>query len=504
MMKKTSLLLPVVALLVIPSCNSGKLNLEKNAPDYSDSKGEFITFGYASPTNGNYYVDGTTVYTGENYQTVERYREYKEAGLNTMMLQYEDRFPLTGETEFSTSHCKELMDLCVEAGIERCIITDNRFRTLSGSETPIVGSGAEFSTQAELNVYVAEAINDYHDHPAFYGLLLVDEPRYYQLDAFGAVYKAIKAYDPNIYIESNLLPYSEGEDARKRYSPDWETMTQEEAYVDYLERYFKAAESEKVLMDDYPFRLRNNNEIIKDGFFKGIQILANYCHDHNLIFETVAQSMGGKNGGTPAWSMPTLPTLEWQLNNYMSMGSEKFAFFTYWRKVSNSTTGEWFNDGESFMTSDGHRTSVYYNAQTVLREMQAFAPVILNFKYQASKSLAAEPVAFPISYADMKDMDFALFTNDDVTVQEGKMVTMYELYDKEKDNYMYSVMNAMDPRLYSIEKDLTLEYSIDFGSKYNAVEVYYRGNKKLVALNKGVYTSMLDAGYAEYLIPYKA
>ena len=104
-MKKANLLLPVITLLVLPSCSSGKIILEKNAPDYSDAKGEFITFGYASPTNGNYYVDGTTIYTGENYQTVERYKEYKEAGLNTMMLQYEDRFPLSGETDFNTSHC---------------------------------------------------------------------------------------------------------------------------------------------------------------------------------------------------------------------------------------------------------------------------------------------------------------------------------------------------------------------------------------------------------------
>lgn len=503
-MKKTKLLLPIVALLILPSCSGGKINLEKNAPDYSSATGEFITYAYASPTNGNYYIDGVTYNTGENYQTAERYREYKEAGLNTMMIQWEDRYPLAGETDFNSSHAKHLMDLCVEAGIERCIITDDRFRSLSGKETPIVGGGADFATQSELNKYVADAIKDYINHPAFYGVLLIDEPRYYQLDAFGAVYKAIKAYDPNIYIESNLLPYTEGEEARKRFSPDWASMTQKEAYLDYLDRYAKATNSEKVLMDDYPFRYRSNNEVIKDGFFKGIQILANYCHDNNLIFETVAQSMGGKNNGNPAWSMPTLPTLEWQLNNYMSMGSEKFAFFTYWRKVSNSTTGEWFNDGESFVTSDGHKTSVYYNAQTVLREMQALAPVILQFDYQASKSLSAEPVAFPIDYAEMEDMDFALFKNEDVTLQEGRVATLYELKDETNDRYMYSIMNAMDPRLYSVEKDLTMDFSINFGSKYNAAAVYYRGNRKLVALDKGVYTSNLDAGYAEYIIPYKA
>ncbi len=499
-MKKNIILLSVVTLMSLSSC--GGVDLEKNAPDYSSSKGEFITYGYASPTNGNYSVDGVTINTGENYQTVERYKEYKEAGLNTMMLQWEDRFPLSGETEFATSHCKHLMDLTYEAGIERCIITDDRFRSLSGKETPIIGN--EFGSQAELNAYVAEAIKDYIDHPAFYGLLLIDEPRYYQLDSFGAVYKAIKAYDPNIYIESNLLPFTVGETARERFSPDWQTMTDEEAYVDYLERYMKVTGAEKILMDDYPFRVRGNSEIIKDAFFKGIQILANYCNEHNLRFETVSQSMGGKNNGNRTWSMPTLPCLEWQLNNYMSMGSQVFAFFTYWRKVSNRTDGEWFNDGESFVTSDGHLTSVYYNAQTVLREMQAFAPVILNFQYQASKSIAEEPVAFPIDYATMDDMDFALFTNDDITLQEGRMLTLYELKDETNDRYMYSVMNAMDPRLYSVEKDLTAEFSINFGNKYNAVEVYYRGVKKLVALNNGVYSSKLDAGYAEYLIPYNA
>ena len=499
-MKKNIVLLSMISLMSLASCSG--VDLEKNAPDYSSSKGEFMTFAYAGPTNGNYYIDGVTINTGEDYQTPERYKEYKEAGLNTVMLQYEDRYPLAGETEFAASHCKKLMDYIQEAGIERAIITDERLRTLSGKETPIIGD--EFSSQAELNTYVADLIKEYENHPVFYGLLLIDEPRYYQLDSYGAIYKAIKAYNPDIYIESNLLPLTVGEVARERYSPDWANMSDEEAYTDYLGRYMKLTGAEKILMDDYPFRVSGNSEIIKASFFKGIQIIANYCRDHNLRFETVSQSMGGRNNGNRAWSMPTLPCLEWQLNNYMSMGSQVFSFFTYWRKVSNKTDGEFFNDGESFMTSDGHRTSVYYNAQTVLNEMQALAPVILNYKYQASKTIAAEPVAFPIDYAAMEDMDFSLFTNDDVTLQEGRMLALYELKDETNNRYMYSVMNAMDPRLYSVEKDLTAEFSINFGNKYNAVEVYYRGVKKLVALNNGVYSSKLDAGYAEYLIPYNA
>jgi hypothetical protein len=69
---------------------------------------------------------------------------------------------------------------------------------------------------------------------------------------------------------------------------------------------------------------------------------------------------------------------------------------------------------------------------------------------------------------------------------------------------MYMMENLLDPRLFSDEDNLNMKFSINFGSKFNAVEVYYRGNKKLVALDNGVYSSSLDAGYAEFLIPYKA
>ena len=492
-------------LLSVTSC--GKTDITHNAPNYSKSTGEFITFGYASPTNGTYYIDGIPISTGENYQTAERYREYKEAGLNTMMLQWEDRYPLAGETDFDSSHCKHLMDLCVEADIERCIITDSRVRDLSIGDKQIIGPNCQFASQEELNEYVANCIRDYYDHPVFYGLLLRDEPFYQHLEAFGQVYQAVKAFDPNIFIEANLLPYTIGDQQKQRYTPDWESMTSEEAYQDYLLRFLNYSHADKILMDDYPFRNNGNYDIIKDNYFEGIQILANFCKEHNLALEAVGQAFGGAIGGRRRWSMPTLPTMEWQYNHFMSMGIKTYSFYTYWRKVSNSTAsdGEWFNDGESFVTSDGHKTSVYYNAQTLLNEMQAFAPVIMNFEYRSSKTIAHEPVAYPIAYSEIKDMKFAKLKNSNVKLQEGCVCFMTELYDKTHKNYMYMMENIMDPRLFDpSEDDLNMKFSINFGSDYNAVEVYYRGVKKLVPLKDGVYSSSLDAGYAEFLIPYKA
>ena len=502
-MKKLLLLLPM---LLVTSCGEGSIDLTKNAPDYSSSTGQFITFAYASPTNGTYYIDGTPVSTGENYQTAERYREYKEAGLNTMMIQWEDRYPLAGELTFKGSHCEHLMDLCVEAGIERCIITDSRVRDLSIGDKQIIGPGCQFANQTELNEYVASCIKDYYDHPVFYGLLLRDEPYYQHLEAFCQVYQAVKAFDKNIYIESNLLPFTVGETARKRFSPEWESMTDEEAYQDYLTRYLENSHAEKILMDDYPFRYNGQYEVIKTNYLLGIQTLANFCRDHDLALEIVGQAFGGKVGSRRAWSMPTLPCLEWQYNYFMSMGVKTFSFYTYWRKVANSTAsdGEWFNDGESFVCSNGEKTSVYYNGQMLLSEMQAFAPVISNFKYKASKTMSSEPIAYPISYADINEMDLTLLKEEDITLSEGRLCAINELYDETNNRYMYMMQNILDPRLFSAEDDLNMKFSINFGEDYNAVAVYYRGNRRLVPLDKGVYSSSLDAGYAEFLIPYKA
>ena len=502
-------------MLTITSCNKEKIvDVKHNAPDYSGYSHQFMTFGYASPTNGTYYIDGSPISTGEDYQTVERYREYKEAGLNTMMLQLEDRYPLPGEVTFEGSHGKYLMDLCVEAGIENCIITDSRIQPLSTGNSQIIGPGCQFADQDELNEYVRECMADYIEHPAFYGLLLRDEPFWQHLEAFGQVYQAVKAaehfykeagiyHKDQIYIEANLLPYTLGDEQKQRYTPDWQSMTSMEAYQDYLNRFLNSSHADKVLMDVYPFTMSGGSETMKSNYFEGVQILANFCKEHGLRFEGVAQSFGGKNNGIRRWSMPTISTVSWQLNHFMSMGMQTFAFFTYWRKVSNKTDGEWFNDGESFMTSDGQRTSVYYDVQTILNEMQTFAPVISNFSYCANKTIIVEPVVFPTNFAAEENMPFTKLKDKNITIQEGRMCSMSELYDKANKRYMYTVENIMDPRFIAYD-DLTMEFSLKFGDEYNAVEVYYRGEKRLVPLKNGVYKSKLDAGYAEYLIPYKA
>ncbi len=499
-MRKSKCILAIASLGVISlaSCQAAPLDLEGKAPDYSSKSGEFITFAYASPTDGSYTENGIAMSTGEDYRTVERYREYKEAGLNTMLIQGND--PYNGE-DFATSQLKKNMDMCLEAGISRCIVFDSRIQKLSASQTSLIGEGAKYATQEELNEYVSDCMKDYSEHDAFYGVMILDEPTYKELPAFGEIYKAIKA-NKDCYIEANLLPFSENDVSR--YTDKYASMSSEEAYQAYLDKYIECAAPDKILMDSYPMRYDGTSYSIFSTHLRGLQMLANTAKRHGIAFEAVAQTYGATTNGAYKMATPTFSSMEWQMNAYMGFGVETFGYFTYWRKQNNSLSGEWFTDGTSYITQYGEKTNLYYAMQTISEEMQDFAPVITNFDYSASSSFVFAPVAYPTGFANMEEEEFALFDKDDITANSGSVALVTELEDKSNDQKMYMVMNALDPDYKKDDQNIVMDYKIDFGTEYNAVAVYYRGERYLKELDNGVYSSSLDAGYAEYIMPFKA
>ena len=507
-------------LIALTGCDllkGASIDMIKNAPDYTNKEGEFMTFGYTPPTNGKWYENGLEMSTGEDYRTVERYREYKEAGLNVLMLQSEDAYDYG--TPFEESQLKIRMDDAQRAGLEKVIVCDNRLYNLCNSDQPVVGDEGviltingkdfqggirQFKTQKALNEYVADIIDDYYNHDVFYGVLLRDEPFHQHLLNYGYTYQAVKAFDNNIYIEGNLNPYNSDEKARFRYSPYWETQTSEEAYKWYVNYYLDCSGAEKVLMDSYPILGESNAPYLKEDHLRGCQMIADICKQRGVKFEAVAQTFGGTSSGKRLWAAPDVATMQWQMNTYMGFGVQTFGYFTYWRKVwnNNQAGGEWFNDGESFITTDGQKTSLYYIMQGLHKEMQKFAPVISSFKYSASKTYAHEPCLYPTNYLNIKDEKLALVK--DFECDQGDTALITELKDKSNMQYMYMVMNAMNPRYKADDNDIVMDYSIDFGPSFNAVEVYYRGKRNLYPLDNGVYKSTLDAGYAEYIMPYKA
>ncbi len=505
------------------SSSGGGQNNEyfKNAPDYSSSDKSISLYTYAPPGDGIYTIDGKPYQiTDEDgkpvtFQTVEKYQEYKDCGFDVIMFQGDD--PYRGE-EFGTSHIKDLLDMAQEVGL-KAIMFDSRLHNLSQSETPIVGEGCTITdadyvgyikanslpvaydgdkvkteTQEDFNAYVAYCMKDYSLHPAFYGLLLRDEPNYKMLPALGAVIKGIKSVKADCLAQCNLYPLNDG-NTYQFYKPGATADTVLSSYKWYIEEFLNQTESDYVMMDSYPMTIENGESTIKGLHLKGMQLIAEVCKERNTDFYMVIQSSSWSNNGVRKTRAVLEEDLYWQWYSCLGMGVKQISYFTYQRKRTNRTDGEFFDDGTSFITSNGEKTPLYTWAKNVHEEMQGLAKVVLNFDYVGLKSYVGMPEPCNLGFLQgLNESDFNKIT--DVTTSESSVLLIAEMYDASKKVYGYMIMNIADP-----QSKATLTADVTFGGG-KAVSVYGGGKTEQKLLNNGVYNVTLTAGQGVFVIPY--
>ena len=236
---------------------------------------------------------------------------------------------------------------------------------------------------------------------------------------------------------------------------------------------------------------------------RNIQLVAELAKERGLAVKVVTQSCVMKKGGSDGDVLIRQITEEdarW-LNNYlMGFGVKQINYFTYWTKYANSSTGEYFEDGGSFVNRDGTTTAVYDFMKTIMANNTAFAPTISHFAYNASKVVGSDNgnqnndhISWSSSLT--ADTSFRLLTS--VTTNlEYALVT--ELYDKDNYNYLYMVMNTIDPN-----EGGTQTITVTFADTIDTIYVYDQtGARTAVTLTNNTYTVTLTAGQAVYLLPY--
>lgn len=480
------------------------------APDYSNATGEFLTYGYTGPTDGTWFRDDEQYNTGEDYRTQERYAEYKDAGFNVLLIQGNE--PYKGEG-FETSILKRTMDRAYAAGIKKVIVYDSRIYALSAAETPIVGEGKKFATEDELVEFIRTCLADYKDHPAFFGVMLVDEPFYDVLPQAALTYKACEKALDGIYVQLNLLPLDNTASSGRFQDPDGEfaSLNVYDQYELYLRQFCEWSGCDRICMDSYPIRQYTRSGeaseyYILDTHLRNLRILNKVAKEFNCKLDAVAQTMGmGKlSGDTVYLKSPDRSEMYWQMNAYMGFGIKTFSSFTYWNKQQNSVDNE-FYDGSAYITRTGERTALYYSMQKIHGEMQEFAPVLLNFDYCGMRYYYTKPTSYSTLHlssafgADEEQDEFSELVGVQVGTSQMAMVT--ELKDENNGRYMYMLMNPQAPSNAKFSS-VSLNATLDFGSKYKAVKIWYKGKSSLAPLVNGKIDFDLSAGYAVYVMPY--
>ncbi len=335
-------------------------------------------YAYSSPTDGTYFIDDKVFSIGEDFRTSARYAEYKNVGLDTLLLQGND--PYLGE-DWETSQTKKNMDEAAKAGLSRIVVFDKRIHDLSAASNGLIGSGKPFKDEESLASYLKECLKDYSKHPSFVGVMLVDEPSYECFDSIGQVERCLKKLIPDVYIQCNLLPvYGDA----KRLSPK-DGISKSEAYRDYLEAFCLKTPHEVLTMDSYPIRREICGDFIINNHFTSYQMIADvakkYGRKSAFVLQSTAMLVDGKDKFRPINGR----TLEYQYGAALCFVPSEISYFTYWAKQKNLSKGESFPNGTSFVSREGKRTPLYEAAKAMHSSYEEIETILEPYSYCSSK-----------------------------------------------------------------------------------------------------------------------
>lgn len=492
-------IMTVVSIISTALCGVACSGEAKPEPDYSASTLQYDFYGYSAYSDGTWKVNGIQYNAGTDFRTVEKVKEYKDAG---MTIFFPQSLACYSGGDWETSEAKKAFDLALEAGMDKIILHDTRIQDLSRETTGLIGEGKKFATEEDLDAQIAAYLQPYRDYEGFYGVMLADEPFYPLVEAYGQVYRSIKRVMPECFVHYNLLPITAGVDpetVEARFSAleegegegldDLQILTLR--YEKYLRAFLDATGADYIQYDQYPLKANGIDEYHIYGMQFVTELAKEYGIDFYFINQTYAQV------GNAMTRVLSEGDLYWLNNMAVGFGAKTISYYTYWTKREHNKTP--YADGVSFMTWRGEKTDTYYGMQKIMAEEQKLAPTILNFSYKTSKVLVEYPTVFSAPH-----IKYVLETEDFTALKEVKInkevALVTELYDEEKGNYMYMVQNVVDPTNKGSKAYQTA--TLTFNSQYDYAVVFVKGEKSIKKLDDGKLVLKHTPGAATFVMPY--
>lgn len=510
--RAAALLLAGMMAFSVAGCGEKEDTLKQEFEAKYTTEKSFIFTAYSALYDGVYDKDNGVYDVGEDFRSVERYKEYLDSGLNMLLVNGKNAY--NGEP-WEDSDSNIAFTNAYAAGITKLLLKDNRIDSL------IEDKDTANIPEDELVETIKGYLSVYIDKDGFYGVSLRDEPNVSYTPSYTAVYKAVKKAakklkgdDYDIYIHVNLLPAGQQTkvctgSARIAEPDTYETFG--EAYYNYLSGFVKGGGMNRVSVDTYAFRGTG----FASGFFPSLQIMRKVCDENNARMEYCLQSFMMYSGQTLVYRNVSKSEMMYELNTLIGMGADTFGYYTYQPPTNGgwSATGINFIEDYCFLTRDGKKTNVYYYAQELMSQVQSFANVVLSYDHTGSRLFVKDMPTFTTAYHTTSLVDEA--TNTAMQVDDSyefkllkgftfdnDVAFVTELYDDDNDLYMYMLQNAIDP-INAEDGSIDMTVTADFGKEYKYVAQFDCGELSIVKLDDGKYQKNLSAGYAVYLVPLK-
>lgn len=409
---------------------------------------------------------------------------------------------------------KEKVDAKVAENIEEAV----EYEIFSNPQGAWSSSNIKFKDQEQINRFAAHLLEGLIDHPAYIGITVVDEPRYYFFQACREMAIAFKSVDPDGVYMMNMFPMDNSEGVKNGYCEGGGKMQAYVAYQNYLDQWWeyfafndhmckgKTCKVEHKLenrlldhyyYDDYP--IYENG--LRNTYLHCSELVADWAKSHEndggIDTTLVLQSYAGDGAHRLCEYEDTL----WQANMGMAFGNKGFSYYTWW--TTHNSNGDLPDEMMFPIDRDGDRNAQWYNCQKVNMELLWMGRALTNFKYQGMTYENRVPLPSGIGYlanlkAEVSQMKYVTIGEYVVTGTKGGggVVLMTELYDAENDQYGYFVVNGTDP-MFPSEVSVTLNVK-DFQN----VQIWQSETISNIGLINGQVKIDLGTGRGAFIMPY--
>ena len=329
---------------------------------------------YTPPPNGTVTVDGAVVHTYESFQTIERYREYRDCGFTEILFAGEDKY--TGELS-EPSKLKKMLDMAADTDL-KAVVFDERLLSLTVNAKQSILQEFFGGDKQKFYAYVRECMREYAEHSAFYGISVLDEPKYDKRNVFAELCAAMHAVYPKCFVMTCLLPCIQDQGlAENAFGTD--VSDRWGAYRRYLAAF--ASSLGYVHYDCYPFGFWEGKNVVAHKFIRNMQEAALTAKTCGVPFHMTVQSFS--SGEHDELRHLDGQDLSWQTDLALGFGASKIYYFTYWRFCTRSAA----NNTSAIMEDDGTKL-LYDAAQANNKLVQDTARYVSGYVYESSDIIA--------------------------------------------------------------------------------------------------------------------
>ena len=222
------------------------------------------------------------------------------------------------------------------------------------------------------------------------GYFVYDEPRVRNMSDIHSFYSAISQADPSHMPIVNLVgepasDFMQPQRAHRVFSND---STKRNLLKSYLNMFCNMYSPAVLSYDFYPFELIDANtlNIYYSDFYYDLALFAHTSKARNIPFWAFCESMNVIYRGPdetriyPQRPLPTEEYLRFEAFNALALGAQGIAYWAYACHPSNSLN-EYYNS--ALIDSLGNKTTAWYAAQTVNREIAMYDTVFLGATLEA-------------------------------------------------------------------------------------------------------------------------